>query len=101
MNDPRFASIYENPLYNIDPSAPEYKATKSMDVLAKEKIKRRQESDKLGKRKGEISKERIKTAKRSIDSEHKTSVKDESLASLVKSVKVKTKTIQSKKARLK
>ena len=101
MKDPRFASIYENPLYNIDPSAPEYKATKSMDILAKEKVKRRQESDKLGKTKDESSKERIKTEKRSIDSEHETSIKDESLASLVKSVKVKTKIIQSKKARLK
>ena len=88
-------------MYNIDPSAPEYKATKSMDVIAKEKIKRRQDSDKHSKRKTESSKAQTETAKRDIDGDYKTSTKDTSLASLVKSVKVKTKTIQSKKARLK
>ena len=73
-----------------------------MDVLAKEKIKRRQDSDKHSKRKAESSKGQSKMAKRDIDDDYEeTAIKDTSLASLVKSVKVKTKTIQSKKARLK
>ncbi len=95
VDDPRFAAIYDNPEFNIDPSAPEYKATKAMDILAKEKIKRRQISDK------NPSKRKIEQ----MDSSQKETTdllnKDPTLANLVRSIKAKTKTIQTKKAKLK
>ena len=100
-DDPRFSSIYENPLYNIDPSAPEYKATKSMEILAREKVKRRRENDRLGKRKVVDIDSASKAAKASTDIKIPSLNSDAVLASLVKSVKAKTKTIQSKKVKLK
>jgi len=39
--DPRFAAIYDNPLYNVDPSAPEFKRSKTMEAILDEKVKRR------------------------------------------------------------
>ena len=100
-DDPRFSSIYENPLYNIDPSAPEYKATKSMEILAREKVKRRQENDRPGKRKARDMDSASNVAKASANIKIPRLDSDTSLASLVKSVKAKTKTIQSKKVKLK
>jgi len=41
INDPRFAAIYDNPLYNVDPSAPEFKRSKTMEAILEEKVKRR------------------------------------------------------------
>ncbi|CAD5115986.1 DgyrCDS4917 [Dimorphilus gyrociliatus] len=43
LNDDRFSKLYSNPSYNIDPSAPQFKKTKAMDNLVKEKIKRSSE----------------------------------------------------------
>lgn len=41
INDPRFSAIYDNPLYNVDPSAPEFKRSKTMEAILVEKVKRR------------------------------------------------------------
>jgi len=41
ISDPRFAAIYDNPLYNVDPSAPEFKRSKTMEAILEEKVKRR------------------------------------------------------------
>jgi len=41
VGDPRFAAIYDNPLYNVDPSAPEFKRSKTMEAILDEKVKRR------------------------------------------------------------
>jgi len=41
ISDPRFSAIYENPLYNVDPSAPEFKRSKTMEAILDEKVKRR------------------------------------------------------------
>ena len=38
--DPRFSAIYDNPLYNVDPSAPEFKRSKTMEAILDEKVKR-------------------------------------------------------------
>ena len=40
VHDPRFTELFENPHYNIDPSAPEFKKTKAVDLLIQEKQKR-------------------------------------------------------------
>jgi len=42
--DPRFTAIYDNPLYNIDQSAPEFKRSKTMEAILEEKVKRRTKS---------------------------------------------------------
>jgi len=41
INDPRFNAIYENPHYNVDPSAPEFKRSRTMEAILEEKVKRR------------------------------------------------------------
>ena len=41
ITDPRFAAIYDNPLYNVDPSAPEFKRSKTMEAILEEKVKRK------------------------------------------------------------
>jgi len=41
ITDPRFSAIYDNPLYNVDPSAPEFKRSKTMEAILEEKVKRR------------------------------------------------------------
>jgi len=41
ITDPRFTAIYDNPLYNVDPSAPEFKRSKTMVAILEEKVKRR------------------------------------------------------------
>lgn len=41
INDPRFSAMYDNPLYNVDPSAPEFKRSKTMEAILDEKVKRR------------------------------------------------------------
>jgi len=41
ISDPRFSAIYNNPLYNVDPSAPEFKRSKTMEAILEEKVKRR------------------------------------------------------------
>ncbi|ELT94111.1 hypothetical protein CAPTEDRAFT_163742 [Capitella teleta] len=83
--DSRFNELFDNPLYNIDPSAPEYKKTNAMDALVQEKVKRR--------RKNNYKPQNSKNTSAAADADKKNS----SLSSLVNSVKAKTKSIQEKK----
>jgi len=92
VEDNRFTDIYQNPLFNIDPSAPEYKKTQAMDTLVQEKFKRRKKNK--NKDSGTPSK------KPKLDTSN-SGIHDPSLASLVKSVKAKTKTLQEKKKKKK
>jgi len=45
INDPRFSAIYDNPLYNVDQSAPEFKRSRTMEAILEEKVKRRTMSE--------------------------------------------------------
>ncbi len=77
-----------------------------MDILAMEKVKRRQEEGKStkNKRKSDKSLKDNTHKKAKVESDItqiKSSQADASLASLVKSVKAKTKSIQTKKVKLK
>ena len=108
VSDPRFADIYNNPHYNIDPSASEYKATKATSALIGEKLKRRAQNPAGGatakKRPlGGGSETPAAKQARTDENEKKTGEvganKDLALASLVKSVKAKTQTLNKKKQR--
>ena len=72
-----------------------------MEVLAKEKVKRREESDRLGKKKRKSVESPGKVAKTNKDINLSNSDNDSALASLVKSVKAKTQSMHSKRAKLK
>nr|XP_022335034.1 ESF1 homolog isoform X1 [Crassostrea virginica]XP_022335035.1 ESF1 homolog isoform X1 [Crassostrea virginica] len=98
VKDSRFSAIYDSYLYNIDPSAPEYKKTKSMEAIIEEKLNRR----KSGKTSKSVSAggQKRKADPDSSAAEHAaTSVKPDSegIASLIKSVKSKTQTFHSAK----
>ncbi len=106
VEDSRFKAIYNNPLYNIDPSAPEYKKTKGTEALVEEKFRQRSKkvsaSGKLTSA-GEKVQQDTTTPRLNRPSESKNDgqpVKDSSLACLVKSVKAKTRTVQQKKKKL-
>lgn len=88
--------MFDSHLFNIDPSAPEYKKTKGTEAIIAEKLKR---SDKKQKKKRThvvetVHEEPVKKMK--LDFEKPV---EESLASLVKSVKAKTKHFQSNKTK--
>merc|ERR1712025_1076015 len=46
LEDQRFSAIFNNPKYNVDPSHPSFKKTKSMASIIEEKQKRIIKSDK-------------------------------------------------------
>ncbi len=110
--DPRFSDLYKNPLYNIDPSAPEYKKTKATEALIQEKLERRKNKEGTSKTKSvhtfiketdsstgkEAKKPRLEVPE---ESSEKYKTKDLALASLVKSVKAKAQTLQDKKKKKK
>lgn len=96
VTDPRFEALYTSHMYNIDPSAPEYKKTKGMKDISDAKQKFRKLPNDL-KRKSlqtEDSQPTSKTVKLNSDGVH---VKDTSLQRLVESVKTKTKQFKNKK----
>ena len=109
MDDPRFSAVYSSHLYNIDPSAPEYRKTKGTDAMIKEKLKRSDINAK--KHKLSNSGDTLKHKKRKRDSDFKSKLtekedltisdagksRDDSLQFLVKSVKAKTEQYHSKK----
>lgn len=94
VSDPRFSAVFESHLFNIDPSAPEYRKTKGTEAIISEKIKR------SGKRDRGRAEEKL-TLAREEEQVKKPKLmdmgKDDNLASLIKSVKSKTKHFHSNK----
>lgn len=96
LNDDRFSAIYTSSLFNIDKSAPEYKKSAAMEALIEEKLRQRytakecSEKDKLI----ENSKPGIVPTRSLVDrtasSQTSTNI-DQSVNSLVHSIKTKTK----------
>ena len=91
LNDQRFSAVFYNPEFNVDPSNPHFKKTKSMQDIVEEK-QRRAVKGLPQERKGE----RKKRLKLEIDKDSSTlSTSSKSLELLVKAVK--NKTVDSKK----
>ncbi|XP_053393712.1 ESF1 homolog [Mercenaria mercenaria] len=95
VRDPRFSAMYESHLFNIDPSAPEYRKTQGTEAIITEKIKR---SGKRDKNKVSLSSQENEQVKKPKLMDKQT-IKDDNLASLIKSVKSKTKHFHSNKAK--
>lgn len=98
VKDDRFGAIYDSYHYNIDPSAPEYKKTKSMEAIIEEKLHRRKsgKATKAGGASGH--KRKAEMDKNSAGQSAKFSKSDsESILSLINSVKSKTQTFHSTK----
>ncbi|XP_033733890.1 ESF1 homolog [Pecten maximus] len=93
LEDERFTAMYSSHMYNLDPTAPEYKRTKGTEAIVNEKLKRsKQKRDKSGgsdrkmDRQGDITEPPSKV-KRDANEHHG---QEASLQSLIKSVKTKT-----------
>lgn len=98
VKDDRFGAIFDSYHYNIDPSAPEYKKTKSMEAIIEEKLHRRKsgKATKAGGASGQ--KRKAEMDKNSAGQSAKFSKSDsESISSLINSVKSKTQTFHSTK----
>lgn len=96
LNDSRFEAVYKSHLFNIDPSAPEFKHTKAMKALIEEKLKKR---DKGGI---EVEKSASIALKRKVEAVGDTEqlepvIPEQSMLSLVRSVKAKTELFQQRK----
>lgn len=81
VKDNRFCALYTSHHYNIDPTDPQYKKTKSMDAIIQEKLSRRKESAEGTLKKPKIAEKRSNAE----------------LNVLVKSVKRKAKLLNSSK----
>lgn len=98
VKDDRFGAIFDSYHYNIDPSAPEYKKTKSMEAIIEEKLHRRKsgKATKAGGASGQ--KRKAEMDKNSAGQSAKFSKSDsETISSLINSVKSKTQTFHSTK----
>ncbi|XP_067668765.1 ESF1 homolog [Haliotis asinina] len=93
INDSRFGAVFDSHLFNIDPSAPEFKKTKGMEALIEEKLKRRKTDS------GSSERTKAKAVPKEQPGDELKPVKDITLTSLVKSVKAKTQQFQTKKKR--
>ncbi|NWZ33298.1 ESF1 protein, partial [Brachypodius atriceps] len=90
--DTRFQAMFTSPLFNLDPSDPNFKKTKAVEKILEEKARRREEKEQDVKeankglennmaKKGEVAKKTI----------------DPALSMLIKSVKNKTEEFQARK----
>ncbi|XP_053917296.1 ESF1 homolog isoform X1 [Cuculus canorus] len=90
--DTRFQAMFTSPLFNLDPSDPNFKKTKAVEKILEEKARRREEKEQDLKEasKGQENKMAKKggVAKRAIDP---------ALSMLIKSVKNKTEEFQARK----
>lgn len=90
--DTRFQAMFTSPLFNLDPSDPNFKKTKAVEKILEEKARRREEKEQdlreankglenKAVKKGEVAKKTI----------------DPALSMLIKSVKNKTEEFQERK----
>ncbi|XP_055957427.1 ESF1 homolog [Patella vulgata] len=91
VSDPRFSAMFDSHLFNVDPSAPEFKKTKGSEVFISEKQKRRQKEGY-----SKVSRKR-KAESDDLLTLNESSTPKESLSTLVNSVKAKTQKFQEKK----
>ncbi|XP_052105857.1 ESF1 homolog [Mytilus californianus] len=92
--DPRFEALYTSHMYNVDPSAPEYKKTKGMkDIIDAKQIFRKTDNK---RKSSQIDQNVIKTKTAKVNDDTRQT-KDTSLQKLVESVKTKTKQFKNKK----
>lgn len=104
VSDTRFADVFNNPLFNIDPSAKEYKKTKGTEALITEKLKRKENNNEV--KENSLAKKHKTDDDLNINSSLISNKKsdtemniDPSLMSLVKSIKAKTSIINKKHSR--
>ena len=90
--DERFKALYENPHFNIDPSAPEFKNTENMKLLVAEKVKK--SGKRLKNKSGNDNDDSVDKRQR-LEVEPKR--QEQSIDSLVKSVKSKAKRLENTK----
>ncbi|XP_074773210.1 ESF1 homolog [Athene noctua] len=90
--DTRFQAMFTSPLFNLDPSDPNFKKTKAVEKILEEKARRREEKEQDLKEasKGQENKmaKKGEVAKKAIDP---------ALSMLIKSVKNKTEAFQARK----
>ncbi|XP_071596353.1 ESF1 homolog [Heliangelus exortis] len=90
--DTRFQAMFTSPLFNLDPSDPNFKKTKAVEKILEEKARRREEKEQELKEesKGQENKmaKKGEAAKKAIDP---------ALSMLIKSVKSKTEEFQARK----
>ncbi len=104
LEDRRFSAVFNNPDFNVDPSHPSFKKTKSMQKIITEKQKRILKSDKTGSGSEQLqpSKRRKKCKDKEVVASGSGVTKSpgsgsENLDRLVKSVRAKTKESPGKK----
>ncbi|XP_014140798.2 ESF1 homolog isoform X2 [Falco cherrug] len=90
--DTRFQAMFTSPLFNLDPSDPNFKKTKAVEKILEEKARRREEKERDLK---EASKgQENKMAKKGVVAKKGI---DPALSMLIKSVKNKTEEFQARK----
>uniref|UniRef100_A0A8B9I1U4 ESF1 nucleolar pre-rRNA processing protein homolog n=1 Tax=Anser brachyrhynchus TaxID=132585 RepID=A0A8B9I1U4_9AVES len=89
--DTRFQAMFTSPLFNVDPSDPNFKKTKAVEKILEEKARRREQKQQGLK---EANKEQeSKMAKKEVAKKST----DPALSMLIKSVKTKTEQFQARK----
>jgi hypothetical protein len=98
VKDDRFGAIFDSHLYNIDPSAPEFRKSKAMDAIIEEKLQRRMSGKTsksvnagVGKRKADTDSSKNGPSVKA----HKPD--SQSISSLVNSIKSKTHSFHNKR----
>nr|XP_009511739.1 PREDICTED: ESF1 homolog [Phalacrocorax carbo] len=90
--DRRFQAMFTSPLFNLDPSDPNFKKTKAVEKILEEKARRREQKE---QELTEASKGQESKAAKKRDVPKKAI--DPALSMLIKSVKSKTEEFQARK----
>lgn len=97
LNDERFADVYKSHLFNIDPSAPEFKNTKGTKSLIEEKLLRRKRGELVVESAVPESAKRKRLDENEANNEESFLKQKQSVSSLIRSVKAKTELVNQKK----
>ncbi|KAM8809323.1 ESF1 homolog [Eudromia elegans] len=98
--DTRFQAMFTSPLFNLDPSDPNFKKTKAVEKILEEKARRREQKQQgleeasEGQESKRAKKGEVEIAK--VEKKEKKSI-DPALSMLIKSVKNKTEQFQARK----